>query len=363
MTTPPSPVYFTFADQSLGYDCAACGQRCCRGKTFAFASEELVPLLGKRPRLGRHLRLGAGGTLVAQNVTDRCWFLQSDGLCNVEVEHDRDSKPSTCRLFPFNRVYRVAVGDVRVIDFNSTLCPIEAHDGRGIAHAEIVKDLDQIGASPLVDSPKAPPEGLAADWWVVEEAAQRSYAAQATDADGAARALGLERAAAMAAEWGAVFELAPDRAAALVGPVASRVALLAGSLRFAQLFEHRPRPYATELRELPARLRALVLLGTLAADLLDEPPTLRALTELWHGQRTTLDVLAAWDRSVKITTPQFAADLPALLQPQLGQLLALGFRGGKTLGQIVSLVAETLPTGQRSLAVALAASQLPALFS
>ena len=62
-------------------------------------------------------------------------------------------------------------------------------------------------------------------------------------------------------------------------------------------------------------------------------------------------------------TPQFAADLPALLQPQLGQLLALGFRGGKTLGQIVSLVAETLPTGQRSLAVALAASQLPALCS
>ena len=104
-----------------------------------------------------------------------------------------------------------------------------------------------------------------------------------------------------------------------------------------------------------------MLLGTLAADLLDETPTLRALTELWHGQRATLDVLAAWDHPVKITNPQFASDLPPQLQPQLGQLLALGFRGGKTLGEIVGIVAETLPAGQRSLAVALAASQLPSL--
>ena len=50
---------------------------------------------------------------------------------------------------------------------------------------------------------------------------------EALDEACTARALGLERAAAMAAEWGAIFELAPDRAAALVGTVASRVALLA----------------------------------------------------------------------------------------------------------------------------------------
>ena len=51
------------------------------------------------------------------------------------------------------------------------------------------------------------------------------------------------------------------------------------------------------------------------------------------------------------------------IQARSSAVQVLTIEGGKTLGQIVSLVAETLPTGQRSLAVALAASQLPALCS
>ena len=351
--------YFTFSDASLGYDCAACGQRCCRGKAFAIDSDELVPLLALRPRLSRHLRLGGGGTLVAQNLTDRCWFLQPDGFCNLEVEHGRDSKPSTCRLFPFNRVFKV--GDVRVVDLNSTLCPIEAKSG-GVTHAEIVKDLDQIGRSPLVDSPKRPPEALAADWVATEEQAQAVYRQHAQDPDAAVAALGDARSAARTTEWCAIFGLDKTRHEEGLDKVAAQVALIVGSLRFAQLFEARgQRAYPTELAALPIRVRALTLLGSLAADLLNETPSLRALTELWHGQRETLDVLAAWDEPVQIRSPQFSADLPPLLQPLLGQLLGLGFRGGKTLGQLVMTIAEPLAVSERPLVIALAASQLSSL--
>lgn len=357
--TPPSHTYFTFADGSLGYDCAACGQRCCRGKTFAIDSDELIPLIALRPRLARHVRLGGGGTLVAQNVTDGCWFLGDNGFCDIEVESGRDAKPSTCRLFPFNRVYRI--GDVRVVDFNSTLCPIEARVG-GVTHAEVVKDLDQIGASPLVDSPKPAPPGLAADWWEREIATQALYRQHARDPIAAAVALGDGNAAAQIDGWCVVFGVEPSLLATLLPSVGERVAQLAGSLRFAQLFDGRIASYDDELAALPTRLLGLTMLGALAAEAMGATPSLRALTELWHGQRATLDVLVAWERKVQIKTPQFSADLPAALQPHLGKLLGLGFRGQKTLGEIVLEIAAPLTEAERPLVLALAASQLGSLF-
>ncbi len=366
--------YFTFSDGSLGYDCAACGQRCCRGKTFAIDADELVPLLGRQPRLARHLRLGGGGTLVAQNLTDRCWFLQGDGYCRIEAEDGRAAKPSTCRLFPFNRVFRI--GNVRVVDFNSTLCPIELRTPDGVGHAEIVKDLDEIGRSPLVESPRRSPAGLPEEWWRAEEATQALYREHADSALAALGAQGDLDGERLLVAWRAVYGLAPEREAAFAGKVAERVAALAGTLRFSQLFapaassgsatatvdgDAAARDYVVEAGLLPRRLFALAFLGTLAADLLDEAPSLRGLTELWHGQRGTLDVLARWDASVKIRNPQFSADLPPLLQPHLGKLLGLGFRGGSSLGQIVATIADGCEPAERPLVVALAASQLAAL--
>src|SRR2546428_7877452 len=116
-------VYFTFPDGGLRYDCAACRQRCCRGAGFAFTAEELVPLIRRAPSLAPHLQLRGGGSFHAVDLTERCWFLDGNGFCDLEVKHGRAAKPSTCRLFPFNRVFRV--GEVRVIDVNSVLCPLE----------------------------------------------------------------------------------------------------------------------------------------------------------------------------------------------------------------------------------------------
>src|SRR4030095_7526907 len=85
--------YFTFPDGALRYDCASCRQRCCRGKGFAFTGDELVPLLRRAPSLAAHLELRAGGAFGAVDLTERCWFLQDDGWCRLEVEHGRAAKP------------------------------------------------------------------------------------------------------------------------------------------------------------------------------------------------------------------------------------------------------------------------------
>ena len=63
-----------------------------------------------------------GEAITAFNPRDRCWFLADDGLCRIEVEDGRDAKPASCRLFPFNRVFRI--GGYTVVDYNSVICPL-----------------------------------------------------------------------------------------------------------------------------------------------------------------------------------------------------------------------------------------------
>src|SRR5512146_998408 len=44
-------LHFAFADGAIGYDCVACGARCCKGLGFALGRDELVQLLAHAPRL------------------------------------------------------------------------------------------------------------------------------------------------------------------------------------------------------------------------------------------------------------------------------------------------------------------------
>ena len=171
--------FFTFPDGALRYDCATCRQRCCRGKGFALGADELLPLLARAPTLAPHLHLRAGGTFGANDLAERCWFLKDDGLCAIEVTHGRDAKPSTCRLFPFNRVYRV--GEVRVVDVNSLLCPVEAAAGDGARHADLQREIDQLAGSPLIDVPALAPADLGADWLARERAVAAVAAQQPAD--------------------------------------------------------------------------------------------------------------------------------------------------------------------------------------
>lgn len=352
--------YFTFPDGALRYDCQACGQRCCRGKGFALSEGELTPLLRRAPRLSAFLRLRPGGSFFATDLTDGCFFLAGDGNCSLEVQHGRDAKPSTCRLFPFNRVYRAAA--VRVIDFNATLCPLQvAAPGTGVRHAELLAEVAALAqaGSPLIDVPLPPPPGLPEDWLAREQEAQAALLTT-----GGFSALPAAQAEAPA-RWGRLFGLSAAQTEAALGALAPQVALLSPSLRVGRLFRRGADAYADEARRLPLRLRALALLGALVKED-GAPPSLRGLCELWQGQAEVLDVLARFPEKVRLATPRFSADAPPLLLPATGALLGAAFRasarGGAPLADLVEAAAATLPEGaQRPLVLSLAATQLAEL--
>jgi hypothetical protein len=331
--------YFTFPDGGLKYDCPSCGQQCCRGRGFAVGGDELIPLVRKVPELAPHLYLRAGGTIGAVDVIDGCWFLASDGNCSIEVRHGRALKPSTCRLFPFNRVFKV--GDVRVVDMNSILCPLRPAGGSGVRWADLTREIDELSSSPLVDVAATTPLDLPADWLALERRLMEEDPMQA-EPD-------------LARDWSTIYPAGDDAA------VTPLLKLLAPSLRFNTLFRKEGGgPYSHLVEMLPRRIRALGLLGSQAAR--SQPPTLRSLTEQWVQQAAHLDVLTAWNEPVALTQPRFDAAIPEPLQPALGALLGGAYRGGRTLGDLVKMAAASLEPPLRPLAVALAASQMTTLF-
>jgi hypothetical protein len=339
-------LYFTFPDGGLTYDCPSCRQLCCRGKGFAIGAGELIQLAKRAPEVVPHLYLRGGDSFGVFDFTDACWMLADNGNCGLEVRHGRAAKPSTCRLFPFNRVFRV--GEVRIIDMNSSLCPLQA-SGNGVRWSDITREIDEVialGGSPLVDIVPTSPLDLAGDWVATER--------KLFGSDPLAPAGDLARA------WSRLYGVGDEERAALEQLVAPLVTLLAPSLRFSALFNKHGGLYSEHIEVLPKKIRALAFLAALGARA--TPPTLRSLTEIWQMQSGAIDVLAHFDEPVHLLQPKFDADLPAMMQPALGVLLGGAFRGGKTLGELVELAAGTLDQETRPLAVALAASQLSTLF-
>src|SRR6185503_12593673 len=143
-------MYFTWPDRRLRYECRGCGA-CCKGHGIGIdvAGGQLVQLLTRRPGLTAFLRR-RGDAITAFNPRDRCWFLADDGLCRIEVEDGRAAKPASCRLFPFNRVFRL--GGVTVVDYNSVICPLTVGDD-GITHASIVDELASIKDPTIIATP------------------------------------------------------------------------------------------------------------------------------------------------------------------------------------------------------------------
>lgn len=116
-------VYFTWPDGRFSYHCATCGA-CCRGLGIGLDATGGQPrrLLALYPGLTPFMRK-RGAAWTAFNPRGQCWFLTDSGLCRIEAEHGRPEKPASCRLFPFNRVFRL--GDYTIVDYNSVICPLE----------------------------------------------------------------------------------------------------------------------------------------------------------------------------------------------------------------------------------------------
>jgi Fe-S-cluster containining protein len=349
-----SRVYFTWPDRRFAYECRGCGA-CCKGHGIGIdvAGGQLVQLLARRPGLTAFLRR-RGDAITAFNPRDRCWFLADDGLCRIEVEDGRAAKPASCRLFPFNRVFRI--GSYTVVDYNSVICPLHVADS-GITHREVLDEIASVQDANIVGTQlparNADEEGRA---FVDGERAIATavFAAAALDlptspsSDDPATAM-------LAAAWSAqADEPALDREceharsafATIVGStwrVPSIATLgnacwLTPSMRFNELFG--PRQYAPRSAMSPVLARMwLAWLGFAAEGeaLAGRPLDLQELTTLWSEQAPLMHAVARWSEmpSLKPGPMELPGIDPGGLVKKLGQAFVENRKAKQTFGALV----------------------------
>ncbi len=374
---------FTFLDGAFRYDCDACGQQCCRGKGIAIdAGRELIPLLSRAPAIAPFLDQLPGGYVRLPDVTDGCWFLADDGRCGYETAHGRDAKFTTCRLFPFNRVFQV--GQTLVVDYNSVVCPLQDARGSGVTHEELRRELAQAGASALTRSTVPPPPGAENLRWSLLESAivaasarfldEPDYLAFATWQDSEARrhfnsaqrsgAPFIDSAQPLAdggrlrrlvSAWAAFYDIGFPELATLGGPSARALCLLTPSLRFNAMFRRGGAPYQAAALQAPRQLLATWFFGALATRVGGRPPSLRGLTELHQAQRGLRELLARFDdRAVlgkEIIAPDAAPELHEALKRAAASLSPRARR--RPLWEALDEAAAPLPIVQRPLLLSL----------
>lgn len=318
-------VYFTWPDRRLRYECRGCGA-CCKGLGIGIdvAAGQLVQLIGKRPELAAFVRQ-RGDAVTAFNPRDRCWFLADDGMCRIEAEDGRAAKPASCRLFPFNRVFRA--GAITVVDYNSVICPLAVVDEGGVTHDEILAEIATIQDAAIIGTQVPPADAV------------------------------LEAERALAAELfarGSAYDISPDPIVdeafnILIGtawrlPSASTLAnalMLTPSLRFNELYG--PRQYAPRERMQPILARMwLAWLGfaALGEQLAQRTLGLQELTTLWSEQTPLMHACARWD-----AVPMFKpgpVELPSVdphgLVRGLGQAFVDNRKAKRALGELVTRV-------------------------
>lgn len=343
----PEHVYFTWPDRRLRHVCAGCGA-CCKGQGLGFdvTGGELVQLLARRPALTAFLR-PRGDTVTAFNPRQGCWFLADDGLCRVEVEDGRAAKPASCRLFPFNRVFRI--GAYTVVDYNSVLCPLTvAPPGApdAITHAAVLAEITTIQDPAVIGSrlPALDPEAEGRAFVDSERAIAAVLFASPGDLE---RAWGAQAdAAALAAECAiasAAFEAllgVPWRAPSAATLAAATWAT--PSLRFNELYG--PRQYAARSAMAPVLARMwLAWLGfvALGEQLAQRPLGLQDLTALWSEQAPLLHVIARW-REAPTLRPD-AVVLPAIDPEHLVRGLAQAFVANRQPQRPLGALIAALP--------------------
>jgi Fe-S-cluster containining protein len=333
-------VYFTWPDRRFRYECRGCGA-CCKGHGIGLdvTGGQLVQLLARRPAIAAFLRR-RGEAITAFNPRDRCWFLADDGLCRVEVEDGRAAKPASCRLFPFNRVFRI--GAYTIVDYNSVICPLTVGDD-GITHAEVAAEIATIADPTVIGTPLAArdPEAEGRVFVDTERAVAAALFAAPGDLTAAwgaqadATALERERGAATAA-----FTAILGTPWQLPSPATLTVASwLTPSLRFNELYG--PRQFAPRSTMAPILARMwLAWLGfaALGEQLAGRALGLQELTTLWSEQAPLMHAVARW-AEVPALKPG-PIDLPGVDPQHLVRSLAQAFvdnrKTRKPLGDLVA---------------------------
>jgi Fe-S-cluster containining protein len=353
-------VYCTWPDHRLAYTCRGCGA-CCKGLGIGLdvAGGQLVQLVAKRPELAAFVRR-RGDALTAFNPRDRCWFYADDGMCRIEVEDGRAAKPASCRLFPFNRVFRV--GSFTVVDYNSVICPLVVVPDGGVAHADVLAEIATIRDAAIIGTTLPADDALIAR--------ERSLAAQlfaAADVAAAWRAQDADPFASACAPVDAAFRV-------LVGvgwaaPTAATLAValpLSPSLRFNELYG--PRQYVA--RERMAPLLARLWLGWLGFAALGERLAGRALgvqelTTLWSEQVPLAYACARWTDlpSLKPGPIELPGVDPHGLVKRLAQRFVDNRVARRPLGELVAATFDGVDAPTRVAALKLAEPILRAGFA
>jgi Fe-S-cluster containining protein len=333
-------VYFTWPDRRFRYECRGCGA-CCKGHGIGLdvAGGQLVQLLARRPAIAAFLRR-RGEAITAFNPRDRCWFLADDGLCRVEVEDGRAAKPASCRLFPFNRVFRI--GPYTIVDYNSVICPLTVGDD-GITHAEVTAEIATIADPTVIGTPLAARDPEAEGRAFVDT--ERAVAAALFAAPGD-----------LAAAWGAQADadaldrergIATAAFTAILGtpwqppslPTLTAASWLTPSLRFNELYG--PRQYAPRSTMAPLLARMwLAWLGfaALGEQLAGRALGLQELTTLWSEQAPLMHAVARWADAPALKPGPI--DLPGVDPQNLVRSLAQAFidnrKARKPLGDLVA---------------------------
>jgi Fe-S-cluster containining protein len=334
-----SRIYFTWPDGRFAYTCAGCGA-CCKGHGIGIdvAAGQLVQLLAKRPALVPFLRR-RGDAITAFNPRDRCWFLADDGLCRIEVEDGRDAKPASCRLFPFNRVFRI--GSYTVIDYNSVICPLQVVDVGGIAHAEVAAEIAVVQDATIVGTqlPARDAEAEGKAFVETERAIARAvFAATEARAAWSAQADG-DAFDTEVAQANAAFEAVVGAAFVLPSPVTlAHACWLTPSLRFNELFG--PRQYAPRSAMSPVLARMwLAWLGfaAMGEQLSARPLGLQELTTLWSEQAPLMHVVARWSEtpSLKPGPMELPGVDPGGLVRKLGMAFVDNRKAKRSFGELV----------------------------
>jgi Fe-S-cluster containining protein len=363
-------VWFTWPDRGFSYRCEGCGA-CCKGLGIGLdvAGGQLAALVAKRPAIAAYVRR-RGAALTVFNPRDRCWFLADDGLCRIESEDGRAAKPASCRLFPFNRVFRL--GTWTVVDYNSVVCPLRVGGEGLVAHDDVWREIEDIVDPAIVGTPlpagDAEREGrdliereraigaamFAAAATADLEAGWHAQAGDASLAD-ARTAIGAATETITGAPWRAP-----------TGATLAAAMWLTPSLRFNELYG----PRASGLR--PALVAALprmwlAWLGQVAegAALAGRELGLQELTTIWSEQAALTSLAARWHEvpALKPGPIELPGVDPGALVRRLGQACVDNRKPRRAAGELFAPLLAGAPVIDRVAAVKAADALLRAAFT